>query len=333
MLNSQEIERAAAILRAGGLVAIPTETVYGLGADARNPEAVARVFAAKQRPYSHPLIVHVADMSKVHDFAVNIPEEAYKLAEAFWPGPLTMVFKKRGDVLDTVTGAQDTVAVRVPRHPVALALLRTFGGGVVAPSANRFTRVSPTSAAAVRAELGAAVDMVLDGGQCEVGLESTILDLSGDTPCVLRPGMISTEALAKIIGRAVTVRRQDYPSEIRVPGMHHLHYAPETRTVLMRRKDFAELKTPQEESVCLTHSVLDLSHHYPHLIQIRMPSDASEYAHELYARLRALDQKHYAEILVEAVPETPEWEAIRDRLAKACGTKKESHHANQTRKQ
>jgi L-threonylcarbamoyladenylate synthase len=319
MILQLEIEKAVAILQAGGLVAIPTETVYGLGADARNPVAVAKVFAAKQRPFTHPLIVHLVDYTQVADWARETPPEALRLAAAFWPGPLTLILKKRPEVIDSITGGQDTVALRVPRHPVAQSLLKAFGGGLVAPSANRFTRVSPTTAAAVHDELGDQVDMILDGGACEVGLESTILDLSGDEPRILRPGMISPEAISKVLGRAVSVMRQDHPSEVRAPGMHHLHYAPSTQTQLMTVEQLQQLQGT-EPVVCLTHSDIQLAGSNA-VVQINMPTNAADYAQALYATLRAQDQQQFARIIIEVVPDSPEWDAIRDRLMKACGDK------------
>ncbi len=328
MTLESEIDKAVAILRAGGLVAVPTETVYGLGADARNPDAVSKIFTAKQRPTSHPLIVHLADLEEMVHWARETPEEALQLAKAFWPGPLTLILKKRPEVLDGVTGGQDSVALRVPRHPVALGLLQAFGGGLVAPSANRFTRVSPTTAEAVRSELGDQVDLILDGGPCEVGLESTILDMSGPTPCILRPGMISPAAISEVLGRPVTVRRQDYPGEVRAPGMHHLHYSPTTPTCLIQPERLvAYLQALPAEGlpvVCLRHSLQPLPP-IPHVHVISMATHPADYAHDLYAMLRTQDQQQYQRIIIEAVPQAAEWDAIRDRLFKACGSAGESN--------
>jgi L-threonylcarbamoyladenylate synthase len=196
-----DIERAVALLRAGELVAFPTETVYGLGADAANPAAVAKIFAAKGRPQDHPLIVHLDGAAQLDAWARDIPAYAFELAEAFWPGPLTLILKRQPGVPDAVTGGQDTVGLRVPGHPLALELLRAFGGGLAAPSANRFGRISPTTARHVREELGEAVAMVLDGGPCQVGIESTILDCTGGAPRILRPGMVGAPALGRVLGR------------------------------------------------------------------------------------------------------------------------------------
>ena len=199
MVSDKDIERAVAVLRSGGLVAFPTETVYGLGADASNAEAVAKIFAVKGRPASHPLIVHLADAAQVANWAREVSEPARKLARKFWPGPLTLILRRAQGVSDTVTGGQDTVALRVPSHPVALQLLGRFGGGVAAPSANRFGRVSATTAAHVRHEFGEAIDCVLDGGETDVGIESTIVDLSGAAPALLRPGWIGLAELEKVV--------------------------------------------------------------------------------------------------------------------------------------
>lgn len=317
MTLQREIYKAAEILRAGGLVAVPTETVYGLAADARNPQAIEKVFQAKQRPHSHPLIVHLVDFNQIEDWAREVPPAARQLAEAYWPGPLTLILKKRPDVLDIVTGGQDSIALRMPRHPLTQDLLREFGGGLVAPSANRFTRVSPTTAAAVAAELGDKVDMILDGGACEVGLESTILDLSSGAPRILRPGMISPEQIAAVLGCEVSVKRQDYPDEIRAPGMHHLHYAPATRTEMITANQLQQIAKDKLPAVFLHYT--ELAHVPENMTTVRMSAIPTQYAHDLYAVLRAQDQQQFNCILIEAVPGAPEWDAIRDRLTKACG--------------
>ena len=231
--SSAEIARAAAILRAGGLVAFPTETVYGLGADASNAQAVAKIFAAKGRPQDHPLIVHLAGVDWLPQWAREIPPAAHKLAAAFWPGPLTLILKRAAGVPDCVTGGQDSVGLRIPGHPVALELLRAFAGeeggrrfsGIAAPSANKFGRISPTSAEHVRAELGASVDAVLDGGECEVGIESTIVDLSRGRAVLLRPGQLTAAQIAAVLGWEVEAPDAAAP---RAPGALASHYAPRT---------------------------------------------------------------------------------------------------------
>lgn len=319
--SMNNIEQAVQILSNGGLVAFPTETVYGLGADASNELAVRKVFQIKGRPADHPLIVHLANANQLADWALEVPDSALKLAKAFWPGPLTMVLKKRPSVLACVTGGQDTVAIRVPRHPMAIALLKAYGKGLVAPSANQFTRVSPTSASAVREEFGSGLDLVLDGGACEVGLESTIVDLSGDEPVILRPGMISATQISDVLGAPVIAIYEEKIAT-RAPGMHHLHYAPVTNTHLIDTKNIAAMLATVDESmlpiVCIVYSNQTFPTHKK-VHWVTMPAEATAYAHDLYRTLRALDQQHYKSIWIEAVPAGAEWEAIRDRLKKATG--------------
>lgn len=243
--TTSDIQQAAGVLRAGGLVALPTETVYGLGANAEDPAAVARIFQVKRRPPSHPLIVHIAAADQLDDWVEEVPLAARLLAEYFWPGPLTLVLRRGRRVPLEATGGLETVAVRVPDHPVALALLSAFGGGVTAPSANRFGSVSPTTAHHVRAELGDGVDFVLDGGSCEVGVESTIVDVTGATPAILRPGGVTREDLEAVLGRPLSVPST---SGVRVPGQHPSHYAPRARVVLVEpEKVVSEAELAQEE--------------------------------------------------------------------------------------
>jgi len=314
------IAQAAGILRRGGLVAFPTETVYGLGADARNPEAVARVFRAKGRPADHPLIVHLADSGEIAQWAREVPAVAWQLAERFWPGPLTLILKRSPDVPAAVTGGQDTVGLRVPNHPVALALLRAFGGGIAAPSANRFGRVSPTSAAHVIAEFGDAVEWVIDGGSCRVGLESTILDLSGEQPRMLRPGAVTSEALAAILGAPPAMRSIGSP---RAPGCLPSHYAPDTP---LRLVETGSIEPTVRALVASGHTVAVLSRQPPASADstsrcrwARMPANADEYGHVLYARLREIDAWGCRCIVVESPPATSAWNAARDRLWRAAG--------------
>lgn len=319
--SKNTIAQAVQILNNGGLVAFPTETVYGLGADASNELAVRKVFQVKGRPADHPLIVHLANRDQLGDWAADVPEAAYRLAAAFWPGPLTIVLKKQPDVLACVTGGQDTVALRMPRHPLAIALLEAFGKGLVAPSANQFTRVSPTTASAVQEELGGAIDMVLDGGACEVGVESTIVDLTGKNPLILRPGMISAARIGDVLGVPVEAAYEEKLA-VRAPGMHHLHYAPVTQTHLINTNEIAGLLSKLDEAalpiVCVVYSNETFPTH-DKVFWVTMPADAAGYAHELYRTLRVLDQQQYKGIWIEAVPTGVEWEAIRDRLKKATG--------------
>lgn len=244
-----DIEQAAGVLRAGGLVVFPTETVYGLGANAEDSAAVARVFQVKGRPPTHPLIVHLAGAEQLDDWGEEVPAPARLLAERFWPGPLTLVLRRGRRVSLAATGGLDTVAVRVPAHPIALALLSAFGGGVAAPSANRFGSVSPTTANHVRAELGDAVDLVLDGGPSQVGVESTIVDTSGDDPRILRPGGVTREDIEAVLGRPVAVGGGGSGGSggVRVPGQHPLHYAPQARVILAEPENLvAEAEAAQE---------------------------------------------------------------------------------------
>lgn len=310
--------RAATLLRAGELVAFPTETVYGLGADARNPRAIARIFAAKGRPVDHPLIVHLPGVAHLERWAVDIPEAAGRLAAAFWPGPLTLILKRHPDVPDAVTGGQDTVGLRVPRHPLALQLLREFDGGAAAPSANRFGRVSPTTAAHVREELGDAVAMIVDGGPCEVGIESTILDLSAGEPRILRPGMLDAAALGAVLGRPPeSGAGQNAP---RVPGSMEAHYAPRTPLRLVAASALAQTAREALDRgrrvAVLAPGAPALAH--PSLAWHPASADPARFAHEIYARLRELDGAGCDLILVEAPPADAAWRAVTDRLSRAA---------------
>ena len=310
---NKDIARAAHILRSGGLVAFPTETVYGLGADASSASAMAKLYAVKRRPADHPVIVHFASADAAFGWASEVPESARKLAKAFWPGPLTLVLKRSQKAQDFVTGGQDTVGLRLPSHPVARELLQLIGRGVAAPSANRFGRVSPTTAAHVRADLGADVDLVLEGGPTEVGIESTILDLSGAGPVLLRPGRISRQELEQIVGSPVLEKSAGSP---RHSGGLERHYAPRTPARLVPAYDL------DREIACLKEKVAVLAFSRPDErvdYWLRMPRDPLAYAHKLYAALRELDSAGCAEILIEAPPEAPEWSAVGDRLKRACG--------------
>lgn len=309
------INQAAALLHQGGLVAFPTETVYGLGADASNEAALRKIFAAKERPLDHPLIVHISDVLQLNQWARDVPPAAMKLAQAFWPGPLTIILKKQPSVLPIVTAGQDTVGLRIPNHPIALALLTAFGGGVAAPSANKFTHISPTTAAAVQAELGGEVDLILDGGNCTVGLESTIIDLSREQPVLLRPGMITREAIESVLGEPVLLQQD---RAVIAPGMHEKHYAPTTRTQLVSPVVLADFLHSNEcnEPIAIL-ALSPLGYLPPPIKVVQMPTDAAAYAKMLYRTLRELDNEHYSRLLIEAVPCSKEWAAIRDRIQKA----------------
>jgi L-threonylcarbamoyladenylate synthase len=316
---SADVRRAAEILRAGGLVAFPTETVYGLGADASNAAAVARLYAAKGRPAEHPVIIHFASAREAFEWGREIPEAARRLAARFWPGPLTLIVKRSATAKDFVTGGQDSVGLRVPSHPVAQALLREFGGGpeghrysgVAAPSANLFGNVSATTAAHVKGEVKA--DLVLDGGSSEIGIESTIVDLSGEEVTLLRPGGISKEELEKALNRKIHDRKADFP---RHSGGLERHYAPRTPALLVPPHALdAEIARRGASVAVLAFSRPDERVEY----WIRMPKDPRTYAQRLYAALRELDGAGCATILIETPPDTNEWTAVKDRLTRAAG--------------
>jgi L-threonylcarbamoyladenylate synthase len=308
---SPEVRRAAQVLKRGALVGFPTETVYGLGADASSRDAVARLYAAKRRPADHPVIVHFVDARAAFEWAREVPAGARKLAEKFWPGPLTLVLKRSGKAGDFVTGGQDTIGLRVPAHPVARELLQAFGGGIAAPSANRFGQVSPTTAAHVRADLGEDVEVVLDGGPSEVGIESTIVDLSGESAVLLRPGRIGRLELEQVLGTLVQEKRADSP---RHAGGLERHYAPKTpaRLVPPHALD-REIARLRDRVAVLAFSRPDERVDY----WLRMPREPLGYAQRLYAALRELDEARCESILIEAPPETPEWAGVRDRLVRA----------------
>ena len=298
------ISEAAALIRQGRLVAFPTETVYGLGANALDAAAVARIFEAKGRPRTSPLIVHVASIEMARTLVTEWPAAAETLARAFWPGPLTLVLPKDPKVPDIVTAGLATVGVRMPAHPIARELIGAAGVPIAAPSANRFTEVSPTTAEHVRESLGDRVDCILDGGPAEVGIESTVLKLAG-APTLLRPGMISQaeiEALIGGVGQAAGKQEGAHES----PGMHERHYAPRTRVILGA--------PPAEGRGAYLWRTRELAAARP----VHMPQEAEAYAAMLYAQLHGLDAAGLDWIAIEPPPEDQEWAAIRDRLRRAA---------------
>jgi len=317
------ILRAVEILRSGGLVAFPTETVYGLGADATNAIAVERIFAAKGRPPTNPLIVHVADADVARQCASAWPESAQRLAERFWPGPLTLVLPKHASIVARATAGLDTVGLRCPDHPLALAMLREFAGPVAAPSANRSTRISPTTAAHVRDELGDCVDFVLDGGPCRVGIESTVLDLTGSRPRILRPGAVTADDLAREIGPIEQALLSASPLEPAMsPGQQLVHYAPRARAFRFDTQQYDAIQQKLRETPAKPSALVVIGE--PHIIgrlpstrTVQMPSDAAEYAQRLYATLRELDLAGVETIWIEMPPPLPQWHAVRDRLLRA----------------
>ncbi len=307
-----DVRRATEILKRGGLVAFPTETVYGLGADASNHAAVERLYRVKGRPIDHPVIVHFGDAERAFAWAREVPESARTLAAKFWPGPLTLILKRAAHVGQFVTGGQDTVGVRVPAHPVAHELLVNFGGALAAPSANRHGRVSPTTAQHVRDDLGADVDFVLDGGACGIGIESTIVDLSRGAPALLRPGGVSVANLEGELGRKLTMPDACAP---RVPGALPAHYAPKTPVRLVGSGELGrEIATRGSRAAVLAFGDPDQRVDY----WLRIPREPEGYAHRLYAALRELDRAECEAILIEMPPESPEWSAVLDRLRRAA---------------
>ncbi len=301
MASREEIRKAAAILRTGGLVVFPTETVYGLGANALDATAVRKIYALKGRPATSPLIVHIASVDQAREFAAEWPEEAEKLAREYWPGPLTIVVPKRGVIPDEVTAGLSTVGLRMPRHPVALELLREAGVPIAAPSANRFTQLSPTTAEHVREAFGAETPFLLDGGPCEIGLESTVIAVTNDGLEVLRPGMAFVEDASASSEAAEGGHRS--------PGQRKKHYSPRTRVLLVR-----EGRLPEKGR----GAYLWLTHRAAAPAAVQMPAEPDAYAAQLYSRLHALDREGFDWIAVELPPETREWSAIRDRLTRAA---------------
>ena len=321
--SHSRIAAAVALLKEGGVVAFPTETVYGLGADISSPSAVRRIFEIKKRPVDHPLIVHLAGSSGLQRWTQEVPEQAWQLAEHFWPGPLTLVLRRSHRVPESVTGGQDTVGLRVPDHPVALALLNVLGPekALVAPSANRFGRISPTTAAHVREELGEAVDMVLDGGPCRVGLESTIVGFDGETVIILRPGGIPLSALAEVLKDRVIVSGQEKHA-VRVPGALRSHYAPETPLELWPSELLShrtlELGAKGLRVAVIAWSDQQMDHaENKNTVHFSLPAEPVGYGRLLYGTLRRFDHERFDHLLVEAPPDEPGWMAIADRLQRA----------------
>jgi L-threonylcarbamoyladenylate synthase len=311
--------QATILLRSGGVVAFPTETVYGLGADVENDGAVRRIFSIKGRPADHPLIVHLADLSQIDRWARHVPDAAMRLAERFWPGPLTIILRRSRRISDLVTGGLDTVGLRAPAHPVAQALLREFGGGIAAPSANRFGRISPTRAEHVHTELGSGPDLILDGGDCQVGLESTIISLAGERPLLLRPGAIGPGELSETIGAEVVIPEMPDSAQ-RAPGCHASHYAPVTPARIVSKAILSfEIKQLNNGGqrvalLCISDAAHDAC---PVAEYSQMPGDPAGYGRALYASLRRFDAAGFDLILIEAPPDSEPWRAVRDRLQRA----------------
>lgn len=319
------IQQGALALQRGQLLGLPTETVYGLAADADNPEAVARIFAAKGRPSDHPLIVHVADAQAITRFAKQVPLFAQQLMDAFWPGPLTVILPRLPGVVEAATGGQNSVGLRCPSHPVAQAVLQACARlqppvwGVAAPSANKFGRVSPTTAQHVVQEFGDSL-LVLDGGACEVGIESTIVDCSRGVPVLLRPGAISREDIARVCG-ITPLSKQDLPEHTpRASGTLLAHYAPDAKVRLMDGKALQtslDLLGPQARRLAV-YSRSRLHSQAPGLLLRAMPASPDAVAQELFSVLRDFDQAGVALIWIETPPDSPDWEGVQDRLQRAA---------------
>lgn len=334
--SGQDYQLAASLLRSGKLVAFPTETVYGVGADATSSAACGRIFEAKGRPSTNPLIVHVADVATARHFTAAFPRAAEVLAGEFWPGPLTLVLPKHPSICREATAGRESVAIRVPDHAVALGMLKAFGGPVAAPSANRSTRVSPTTAEHVRAELGDRVELVLDGGACPVGIESTVLDLTSfPRPTLLRPGGVSVADLERLIGPVEVLEGRVMGSHESAPspGLGALHYAPTTPAYRFGREDYPRLlarlgngrvddelpesATPADKGSAATVLLLSKAAiPSPHDV-LTMPTVPAAYARLLYATMRSADAGGYSAIFIELPPDAPEWLAVRDRLMRA----------------
>jgi L-threonylcarbamoyladenylate synthase len=316
-LPQDEIDQAVEALREGEVVAFPTETVYGLGADASNPDAVRRIFELKGRPATHPLIVHIDQPRALDRWALEVPAAAQALADRFWPGPLTLILRRAPAVDLAITGGQDTVAVRMPAHPVAQQLLRAFGGGIVAPSANRYGRISATRPEHVREEFGDAVRIVLDGGDCKIGLESTIVSCIDSVPRILRPGALTLTQLRSVVPEVQAGADAAAP---RVPGSDAKHYAPSTPLSLVASRTLEEvvgqLTENHEKVAVLAMRPPRVANKY--MTWINAGRRAEVYGRELYVNLRALDKSGAREILVEEVPAGEAWDAVRDRLRRAA---------------
>jgi len=327
------IEHAIALLKAGKLVAIPTETVYGLGADARNPVAIQNIYLAKERPSSNPLIIHISDMSALSDWAIDIPDTAFQLAKAFWPGPLTLILARHPSVPKIVTGGQESIAIRIPNHLLTLELLERFDGGIAAPSANRYGRISPTTTEHVRTELGSRVDYILEGGACTLGIESTIVSLLDDIPIILRQGSISETDLSAVLKQPVHQKQSEKGAvkleyDLITPGSHLSHYAPTTPLYLCKKERFLETAlnwARNNKRFC----ALSFSVPVNALLEQGVPDYciakwivASEnhhmYAQKLYAYLHDFDATKSDCLLIENPPNTAAWAAIRDRLQRAA---------------
>jgi len=320
--NHDQIQAAAIALRRGELIGIPTETVYGLGADARNEQAIKKIFTLKNRPLDHPLIVHIASITQLQEWAIDISPNAYQLAAQFWPGPMTLILKRHPSVSTMISGGQATIGIRIPSHPVAQQLLTQFASGIAAPSANRFGHISPTRAAHVRAEFDQLqLPIILDGGDSEVGIESTIIDCSTPVIRILRPGKITRAQIEKVIGKIAENTPAPSP---RVSGSLDSHYAPTTPALLLSRSELVA-RGKRLTADNLSFSVLAICSVPPMCQGIALANEPNSYAHELYAALRTLDDMQKDFILIEAPPKQSPWLAVQDRLQRAAKAQSAEH--------
>lgn len=320
-MSWSDIERGAALLKEGKLVAFPTETVYGLGADAANAEALAELYRVKGRPTDHPVIVHLAELERLSEWTrrEDLSPLVFKLAEAFWPGPMTLILPKGENVLSACTGGQDSVGIRIPSHPLALELLRQFGGGVAAPSANKFGKLSPTTAASVKEGLGEEVSLVLDGGPCQVGIESTIISVLDETPRILRPGMITRENIEDRLGIKVEIAYKEKTQDIKAPGTLESHYAPDTAVALVSRDDLPSLiERLNKQGKTFVLLAFDDYQQERDKASLYVEKNADNYAQNLYQRLKNLDAERKQFILVEGPPTDSAWDGVNDRLRRAA---------------
>lgn len=313
------IQSAARLLKQGRLVAFPTETVYGLGADATNPDAVRKIFAVKGRPATNPLIVHIAGIEQARRYCLTWPTDAQRLADAFWPGPLTIVLPRSPRIVPDVSAGLDTVGLRCPKHPLALELLREFDGPIAAPSANRSNRVSPTTAAHVREELGDQVDLILDGGPCDIGIESTVITLCTPAPTILRPGHITAEDLGDVLGQIPAIAGSSAAGPQSSPGQLPIHYAPTSPTYLAATSLAAltYLSSHLDQSIIYLAITSSGQSGAPRHHIVRMPCGPEAYAQHLYAALRSADARRPDQIIIESPPLTAGWVAVHDRLRRA----------------
>ncbi|MBM3360923.1 MAG: threonylcarbamoyl-AMP synthase [Betaproteobacteria bacterium] len=310
--NDIDITKASQLLSDGKLVAIPTETVYGLAADATNISAINKIFEVKKRPQSHPLILHLKSIEQINDWATDIPSDVHILAKHFWPGPISLLLKKHSGAPTEITGGSDKICIRIPDHPVTLSLLTIFNKGIVAPSANLFGRVSPTSAKHVLDDLDGKISAILDGGQCKVGLESTIIDLTQTQPRIVRPGGLPIDDIEKVLNKKILTHLN---FEEKIPGNVLNHYQPRASVHAYEKSHIEQLINDilKNKSILLHLSDVDNKS----IDTRQMPKDAYQYGQVFYSTLRLMDDKKYEKIYIELPPETLEWHTIHDRIKKA----------------